>query len=94
MRVVWSPEAVADMEAAIEYLAERNPEAAERLARGIVAVAEHLASDPVEGPEHVLSNGDRVRGWPHRPFRIYYQRRADALVILRVYHQRRMPIVR
>ena len=94
MRVVWSPEAIADMETAIEYLVERNPEAAERLARGIVAVAEQLASDPVEGPEHVLRNGERVRGWPHRPFRIYYQRRSDGLVILRVYHQRRMPIVR
>ena len=94
MRVVWSPEAIADMGTAIDYLVERNPEAAERLARGIVAVAEQLASDPVGGPEHVLRNGERVRSWPHRPFRIYCQRRSDSLVILRVYHQRRMPIVR
>jgi plasmid stabilization system protein ParE len=28
------------------------------------------------------------------PFRIYYQRRADELLIVRVYHQKRRPIER
>lgn len=37
MNVVWSPEALEDIEEAIDYLAERSPPAAEKLAAGVVA---------------------------------------------------------
>ncbi len=94
MKVIWSPEALEDIEEAIDYLAERSPPAAEKLATGILALAERLATERLEGPEHVLGNGERVHGWPFPPFRIYYQRRPDALFVVRVYHQRREPIAR
>jgi plasmid stabilization system protein ParE len=93
LSIIWSPEAVADVEAALDYLAAHNPPAAEKLARGIVALVERLAEDSIEGPEHVLVNGQRVRGWPYPPFRVYYQRTPDDLLVVRVYHQRREPIV-
>jgi plasmid stabilization system protein ParE len=94
LSIVWSPEALADIGAAVDYLAERNVSAAERLATGILTLVERLATEPLEGPEHVLSNGERVRGWAYPPFRVYYQRTPDGLVVLRVYHQRRAPIER
>jgi plasmid stabilization system protein ParE len=94
LSIVWSPAAVADVEAALDYLGPRNPDAAERLAAGIVAAVEFLAAGTLEGPVHVLRNGERVRGWPYPPFRVYYQRTADELLVLRVYHQRRAPITR
>ncbi len=94
MRIIWSPEAIADVEAALDYLTERNPSAAERLATGIVSVVERLATEALEGPEHLLGNGERVRGWPYPPFRVYYQRSSYAFLVPRVYHQRREPIVR
>ena len=94
MNVIWSPEALADLEVAVDYLAERSLPAAERLATGIVALVERLALEPLEGAEHLLGNGERVRGWLFPPFRVYYQRRPDALVVVRVYHQRREPIAR
>jgi plasmid stabilization system protein ParE len=94
LSILWSPEALADVEAALDYLGERSPPAAERLAIGIVSLIESLATEPLEGPEHVLQNGDRVRGWPYPPFRIYYQRTAEGLLVVRVYHQRRAPIAR
>lgn len=94
MKVIWSPEALEDIEQAIDYLAERSHQAAERLVTGILSRVELLATEPHEGPEHVLSNGERVRGWPHPPFRIYYQRTPDAFVVVRVYHQRREPVTR
>ncbi len=37
MNIIWSPEALADLEVAVDYLAERSPPAAEWLATGIVA---------------------------------------------------------
>lgn len=92
MKIVWSPEALDDLEAAVGYLATRNPAAATNLATGILATVEELATGPLDGPEHVLRSGERVRGWPHWPFRIYYQRAADVFLVVRVHHQRREPI--
>ena len=94
MNVIWSPEALEDIEEAIDYLVERSTPAAERLATGILALVERLATEPLEGTQHVLDNGERVHGWPHPPFRIYYQRTPEALLVVRVYHQRREPIAR
>jgi plasmid stabilization system protein ParE len=70
LNAIWSPEALADVEAALDYLVLRSPPAAQRLATGIVSLVERLATEPLEGPEHVLGNGERVRGWPYPPFRI------------------------
>lgn len=94
MNIIWSPEALEDLGAALDYLAERSAPAAETLLLGIVALIERLATEPHEGPEHVLGNGARVRGWPYPPFRLYYQRTADAFLVVRLYHQRREPITR
>ena len=94
MNIVWSPEALGDIDAAVDYLAERSSPAAERLAAGVIALVERLASEPLEGTVHVLSDGERVHGWPFPPFRIYYQRRPDSFVVVRVFHQRREPIAR
>jgi plasmid stabilization system protein ParE len=92
--IVWSPEAVADLEAAVQYLAERNPRAAESLATGVLQLVERLATEPLDGPPHELTSGATVRGWPLPPFRVYYQRTSDVLFVVRMYHQRRDPIAR
>jgi plasmid stabilization system protein ParE len=94
LTIVWAPEAADDLDAAVGYLAERNPEAASKLAESVVALVEWLASTPIDGPAHRLRTGEIVRGWPHPPLRIYYQRAKDTLRIVRVYHQRREPITR
>jgi plasmid stabilization system protein ParE len=94
LNIVWSPQALEDVEAALEYLVPRNAPAAAKLAAGILALVEQLADASLEGPEHVLRTGERVRGWPYPPFRIYYQRTMDGLLVVRVFHQRRAPIAR
>ena len=94
MRIIWAAEAADDLEGAVGYLAGYNPEAASKLGLSVLALVERLASEPIEGPEHVLRSGESVRGWPLPPFRIYYQRTGDALRIVRVYHQKREPITR
>ena len=55
---------------------------------------EHLADREFEGPASRLRSGAVVRSWGVPPFRIYYQRHPDELLILRVYHQARRPITR
>jgi plasmid stabilization system protein ParE len=69
LNIVWSREAIADLEEAVDYLAKRSALAAEKLATGIVALVERLAIEELDGPEHILTNGERVHGWPSPPFR-------------------------
>jgi plasmid stabilization system protein ParE len=92
--IYFSPEAMADLEAAIGYLNERNPTAARELHRRIFAAIDKLARRDFDGPEQALHTGHLVRSWPVPPIRIYYQRRPDALWIVRLYHQAQPPIVR
>lgn len=60
----------------------------------VLELVERLASEPIAGPTHVLRTGEIVRGWPVRPFRIYYQRDENELRVVRVYDQLREPITR
>ena len=94
MKVTYTEEAVADIVDAIAYLNERNPTAAAKLDAEITACVERLADREFDGPVSRLRSGAVVRSWGVPPFRIYYQRHPDELLILRVYHQARRPITR
>ena len=94
MNVTYAEEAIADILDAIAYLNDRSPVAASQLDRELATCIEHLAAGEFDGPLSRLRSGSIVRSWPVPPFRIYYQRQSDELLILRVYHQTRRPIVR
>lgn len=94
MKVTYTEEAIADLVDAIAYLNERNPKAAAKLDADIARCIERLADQEFEGPVSRLRSGAVVRSWGVPPFRIYYQRQPDELLILRVYHQARQPITR
>ena len=94
MKVTYTEEAVADIVQAITYLNERNPRAAAKLDADITRSIERLADREFEGPVSRLRSGAVVRSWAVPPFRIYYQRHPDELLIVRVYHQARRPITR
>ena len=94
MKVTYTEEAVADIVEAITYLDERNPTAAAKLDADITRCIDRLADREFEGPISRLRSGAVVRSWAVPPFRIYYQRHPDELLIVRVYHQARRPITR
>ena len=95
MKVVLAPEAADDLAAVIEYLNQRNPRAATATADSIFRVIDRVAAREFEGPECQLrSTRERVRSWPARPYRIYYRREDDTLIVLRIYHSSRRPIAR
>jgi plasmid stabilization system protein ParE len=94
LKVSYTEEAVADIVEAITYLNERNPTAAAKLDEEIARCVERLADREFEGPVSRLRSGAVVRSWGVPPFRIYYQRHPDELLIVRVYHQKRRPITR
>jgi plasmid stabilization system protein ParE len=94
LKVTYTEEAVADIVQAITYLNERNPTAAAKLVADITRCIERLADREFEGPVSRLRSGAVLRSWGIPPFRIYYQRHSDELLILRVYRQARRPITR
>jgi plasmid stabilization system protein ParE len=94
LKVTYTEEAIADIVEAIAYLNERNPTAAAKLDSEIARCIERLADHEFEGPVSRLHSGAVVRSWGVPPFRIYYQRHSDELLIVRVYHQKRRPIAR
>ena len=94
MNVVLAPEAVADLKAALGYIAQRNVLAARRLRDRVFGVIEDLAERAYEGPESRLRTGEVVRSWSVPPLRVYYQRSGSTLNVLRIYHQARRPLTR
>lgn len=94
MNVNYTDEAITDIVEAISYLNQRNPIAAANLDAEIEQCIERLAAQEFEGPASRLRTGAVVRSWAVPPFRIYYQRHTDELLIVRVYHQTRRPIAR
>jgi plasmid stabilization system protein ParE len=94
LKVTYTEEAVADIVQAITYLNERNPTAAANLDTEIARCIERLGDREFDGPVSRLRSGALVRSWGVPPFRIYYQRHPDELLIVRVYHQARRPVTR
>jgi plasmid stabilization system protein ParE len=94
VKILLAPEAEADLQATLEFIGERNRSAAVKLGTRVFSTLEKLAESRVDGPEHRLTTGERVRSWLIPPFRIYYQRHQDVLHILRVYHHARRPVTR
>ena len=94
MKVVFAPQAEEDLAALLEYLVSRNPAAAVDLESRIFSTIGRLIERAFEGFEQTLADGEVVRSWAVPPVRIYYQRGADTLLIVRIYHQARRPISR
>lgn len=88
--------AVAEREylAALEWLRDRNPSAAQRLQDNVVSIVTALAAREFEGREVVIDGGRAVRRWPAGSLVIYYRRRGEVLEVLRVFDARREPIER
>ena len=91
-RTIWSPQAADDLSDALDYLVERDPQAAAKVAERVLEVVDRLAAGELHGPTQTLRSGDVVHSWPVPPFRLYNQRDDPALHIVRLYHQRRRPI--
>ena len=94
MKVELAPEAVEDLEAVVDSIKEKAPQAAADLSDRVFAMIEHLAAGELDGPQQTLRSGEEVRSWPVPPLRIYYQRLDDRFLVLRIYHQARRPITR
>jgi toxin ParE1/3/4 len=87
-KVIWTPRSLETLSQAIDYIAERNPDAARRLGEAMLKKAGLLASFPRLGGVFTKLGREDIRDVSVPPYRIIYRIiDAERLVfILTVWH--------
>jgi len=85
-KIIFSPQAIADLEAAVRFIAKENPDAALRVGNALIDRAAILENFPLLGSLYPKRPG--VRKLVSRPYIIFYRfREQDNFVdILRYWH--------
>jgi plasmid stabilization system protein ParE len=82
-RIVWTDDAIANLEAIKTYVDVFDPAAAVRLAGRLVEVADSLAEFPDRGREAGGGKREMTTVWPYI---LRYRVQADRVIILRIRH--------
>ena len=92
MNILWSPEAIEDLNSLRAYIAQDNPSAARAVVLHIAHSIEQLLPDnPLMGRSGRVP-GTRELVIPKTPFIVPYRLQRNVIQILRVYHgARRWP---
>jgi plasmid stabilization system protein ParE len=92
MKVVYSPRALADMEAIATFYSDTASAAvAESIERRFRDVIERISHAPESAPRVSQRSQVRVVSVVRYPFRIFYRARAEAIDILHIRHTSRRP---
>jgi addiction module RelE/StbE family toxin len=81
--IVWTEEAVANLEAIAGYISAFNPAAADRLARRLIELADSLADFPDRGRDAGEGRREMTIVWPYV---LRYRAEEDRVIILRIRH--------
>ena len=82
-RIVWTDEAVAHLEAIVEYVEAFNPAAARRLGERLILVADRLADFSERGRDAGNGRREITTVWPYI---LRYRVEVDRVIILRIRH--------
>ena len=82
-RIEWTDDAVANLDAIVDYVAAFNPAAAGRLAERLIAVADSLAEFPERGRDAGGGRREMTIVWPYV---LRYRVDPDRVTILRIRH--------
>jgi len=87
-KIIWSDAAIADFQDIWAYIAQRDPEAAVRLGRGLLKHVRVLADFPCIGPAYPRGSKGTLREIVFRPYRIFYDvsEETRTVEILHVWH--------
>ena len=85
-KIIFSPQAIADLEAAVRFIAEENPDAAARVGNALIDRVAILENFPLLGSPYPKRPG--VRKLVSRPYIIFYRFREqhNFVDILRYWH--------
>lgn len=82
-RIVWTDEAVAHLEAIVEYVEAFNPAAARRLGERLIDAADSLGTFPDRGRDAGLGRREMTTVWPYV---LRYRVEEERVVVLRIRH--------
>ena len=87
-KIIWSDAALADLQDIWTYVAEHDPQAADRIGRGILAHVRILASFPFIGPAYPRGAKGTLREIVFRSYRIFYDvnEQSRSVEVLHVWH--------
>ena len=85
-KIIFSPQALADLEAAVRFIAEENPDAAARVGNALIDRVAVLENFPLLGSLYPKRPG--VRKLVSRPYIIFYRfrKQENSVDILRYWH--------
>jgi addiction module RelE/StbE family toxin len=89
-RVVWSPQALTDVESIAEYIEKDSPVYARAVVAKVVAVTRHLARFPLSGRVVPEKRDIAFREVFAFSYRIIYRVEEDILTIIAVVHGKRL----
>ena len=89
VQIRFHPAAAAEVEAAVQWYAERSPIAAAAFAAEVTTCVERVREAPKRWPRYV--HGTRRYLFPHFPFSLVYRVRHAEIEIVAVAHHRRRP---
>ena len=92
-RYVLHPDAFRDLEEIWEYIAQDNPDAADRVIDEVFSALDALASTPHMGHRRPDLASRALRFWPVRTYLIAYAPEEQPLWVVAVLHGRRNPRV-
>lgn len=87
MRIVWTSPALADVAATYRYISRFNPNAARRVAEGLVIAGDSIGTFPERGREGRIPGTRELVA--QRSYIIVYRARDDLIEIIRVWHSAR-----
>jgi len=74
-KIIFSPQAIADLESAVRYIARNDPDAAARIGNALIDRVTVLESFPLLGSPYPKRSG--VRKLVSRPYIIFYRARLE-----------------
>ena len=90
MRLIWSPRAADAFAAAVRYIATHDPGTAARWANGLLTATRRLERFPRSGRVVPELGREEYREVLYGAFRIIYRVDSEAVLILTVWHGRRL----
>jgi toxin ParE1/3/4 len=90
MRLVWSPRALADLDAIRAYISIDSPLHADLVVRRLVAAPERLRRFPESGRSVPEVGEPALRELVVRPYRLVYRVRSDVVEVVAIFRASRL----
>jgi plasmid stabilization system protein ParE len=91
MKVVWTDEALRDLDEIAEYLATHYPTVAPAVGLRVQAVVDRVGRWPQSARRSTKRTGVRVVPLGRYPYKIFYRVTEESVEILHVHHAARQP---